>query len=134
MTDPLTDSDFLRVFVERVQKVVGWPTWETLTRTVYARIWHHWAPDRWCYVVNNGSDSRMYDPHEAAELVRGWMRGWLRKHCCGLAIDYFPGTETWRVAVSPGAFRVDECLGKGPNENSALVAAFDKTQEQGDPT
>ena len=130
MTDPqpstpaeMPDSEFLRIFVERIQKVVGWPTVGKCVvqqdqQGDWLLVWDHnspntyWAPATWAV---------------AAELVRGWMRRWLRGQKPNFTVSWYPHTELWHVWQTVPTGQVT--FSAHADENTALVAAFDKVRE-----
>ena len=131
----LSDGDFLQAFVERVQPVTYWPKWEVqgLFHPVLKEarlcgvLWKEYRLDNGAWGYEYGSNA--YDPHEAAELVRGRMRGWLIEwaHERGLVLSVTYSQKGVNVEMWDKRFpQKDEaitvfCL----DDNTALLAAFD---------
>ena len=133
----MDNADLLKVFTERIQKVVGWPEWKVwggtkneqdrrIVRIVEGGVWrvqHRWITQ---VVWKDDTEAIDRDNHEAASLVRGHLCGWLTAHRVSLAYRQGGGFG-WALHREDGNGRV--AFGDSPNENAALVAAFDETQK-----
>lgn len=118
--DKLSNAEFLKVFVERIQKVVGWPE-HSHGFPLRRGSGRDWGVE---YAWRLGYQTEYLLDDEAASLVRDHLRGWLLSHCVDLAYAS-DGTLIWMMADKPGGSVVRTgCT----DENSALVAAFDAVQ------
>lgn len=129
----MTDAEFLRIFVEKIQPVTGWASrpWEgkvdsypVIRLEVRKKKRAGWY--RRFYVPNgNWTSGGGYYDHEAACLVREHLRAWL----WGVSTKQMQITRyrdgSWSYDFLWPQF--ERC--KGPDENAALVAAFDASQK-----
>ena len=124
----MTDAQFLRIFAERIQPVVGWPEWKVTGAACpkqVVKVGNKWMSE-WASAEMGNRWGGRYDDHEAAELCRGWLRRWLRKH--RVNITYWQGDGVgW--AIQPVNWHEEGQHGSADDENSALIAAFDAVRE-----